>query len=273
MLPYYKKYSIIACIIGVAPSIVITTIYPLMTGTIMASTIGGLVLLFAIFAASMVVGFNIMERRAEAATGELLALYNDGCDPEALIGQGADVARNVTYPCREAGAWFMSYYAQALLDAGKADQAREVERGIRQSADLAKKPALRAGILVNLIPLADKLDGTAEALELIGQAQDLVRIDAGPVADERRAFLDSQEKVMKVRQDGDAAEAAKLDAGIRESGAYPMRIRVEAAWAEARACFKLGDAAGERGALNYVVDHGNKLALVPQARQRLASLG
>lgn len=273
MLPYFKKYSIIACIIGVAPALVVSTIYPMMTGVIMASSISGLLLLLAIFAVSMVLGFNIMERRAEAETNKLLALYNDQCDPQALIAQGAQVAASVTYPCREAGAWFMSYYAQALLDAGETDQAKVVAHGIRQSMELAKKPALKAGILVNLVPLADKLEGTEAALELTGQGLELVRADAGPVADERRAFLESQEKIMRVREAGDASAAAKLDAGIRESSAYPMRIRVEAAWAEARACYKLGDVAGERTALGFVADHGNKLALVPQAKQRLTTLG
>ena len=65
MLPYFKKYSILACVIGVVPGLVLTTVYPLFTGTIMASTIGGLLLLLAVFVMSMTVGVNLMERRAE----------------------------------------------------------------------------------------------------------------------------------------------------------------------------------------------------------------
>lgn len=272
MLPYYKKYSIIACIIGVAPSVIISTLYPLMTGTIMAASIGGLVMLFVIFALSMMIGFNSMERRAEQVTNKLLALYNDDCDPQLFLTQGASVAQNVAFPCKEAGAWFMSYYAQALLDAGEVDRARAVEKGLQESAQVAKKPQLKAGIIVNLIPLADKLDGTKDALSLIHAGLTFIQNDPTPIASERRAFLESQQKIMEVRMSGDATAAAELDEAIRKSEAYPMRIRVEAAWAEARAYFKTSNVMGERSALHFVIDHGNKLALVSQAQQRLAGL-
>ncbi|WP_251212270.1 hypothetical protein [Adlercreutzia murintestinalis] len=272
MLPYFKKYSIIACIIGVLPSVVVSTVYPMVTGSIMASTLGGLAVLLALFMVSMVLGFNIMERVAETRTNGLLALYNDACDPEALIAQGKEVAEAVSFPCRAAGAWYMAYYAQALLEEGKVDQARLIEQGLRQSIQAVKKPQQKAGILVNLIPLADKLDGTEEALALVGQGLALVSGDAGPVAVELRAFLESQEKIMRVRESGHAEDAARLDEAIRASDAYPMRIRVEAAWAEARAYYQLGDAAAERRSLAFVVDHGNRLALVAKAQQRLASV-
>lgn len=272
MLPYFRRYTILACVIGIVPGLVLSTVYPLFTGTIMAASLGGLLLLLAVFAMSMTIGVNLMERRAERETDALLALYNVECDPQALIEQGREVAARITFPCRDAGAWFMSYYAQAQLDAGRKEDARSIEQGLRQSMLAAKKPQAEAGILVNLIPLADKLDGTQAALELIERGLQLTDGDPSPVAAERRAFLESQRKIMEVRMTGDAAAAAKMDASIADSGAYPMRIRVEAAWAQARACFKLGDAAGERSALDLVVAHGNKLALVAQARQRLAAL-
>lgn len=272
MLPYYKKYSIIACIIGVAPSVIVSTIYPMVTGSIMASTFSGLVLLLAIFVVFMVFGFNIMERVAEAHTNKLLALYNDDCDPQALVAQGQSVAYVITFPCREAGAWYLSYYAQALLDTGDTEKARLIEKGLRQSVQAAKKPQQKAGILVNLIPLVDKLDGTDEALTLIGQGLALVADDHTPAGAERRSFLESQEKIMRVRESGNAQDAAKLDEAICASDAYPMRIRVEAAWAEARAYYRMNDAAAERRSLSFVVDHGNKLVLVGKAKERLSAL-
>lgn len=272
MLPYFKKYSIIACVIGVVPSLIITAIYPFLTGTIMAASIGGLLLLLAIFIVSMIVGVNVMERKAESDTAAMLSLYNNDCDPQALIDRGRAVAAAITFPCREAAAWFMSYYAQAMLDAGDKDGALQIERGIRESVQAAKNPQAKAGILVNLIPLSDKTEGTQAALELIREGLQLTRDDTTPAGSERRAFLESQEKIMNVRTSGDSAAAVQLDEGILSSNAYPMRIRVEAAWAQARAYFKLGDANGERKALDFVAANGNKLALVTQAKQRLASL-
>ncbi len=272
MLPYFKKYSILACVIGVVPGLVLTTVYPLFTGTIMASTIGGLLLLLAVFVMSMTVGVNLMERRAERETDALLALYNVDCDPQALVERGRALAANITFPCRDAGAWFMSYYAQALLDAGRTEDAKAIEQGLRQSMLAAKKPQAKVGILVNLVPLADKLDGTQAAMALIDEGLQLTAGDPTPVAAERRSFLESQQKIMQVREAGDAQAAASLDASIVGSDAYPMRIRVEAAWAQARAYFKLGDAARERSALDFVVRNGNALALVAQSRQRLAAL-
>ncbi|WP_165060282.1 MULTISPECIES: hypothetical protein [unclassified Adlercreutzia] len=273
MLPYFKKYSIIACVIGIAPSILVTTVYPLFTGTIMAASVGGLLLLFVIFFASLTLGVNMMERKAEKDTTDMLSLYNDKCDPQALIDKGKTVAANITFPCKDTGAWFMSYYAQAMLDVGNKDDALNVERGLRSSMQAAKKPQAKVGILVNLIPLVDKTGGTEQAMQLIQEGLQISEGDPSPIAATRRAYLTSQDKIMKVRASGDALEAVKMDESIIGSTEYPMRIRVEAAWAQARAYFRLADAAGERTALDFVIKHGNKLALVSQAQQRLSALG
>ncbi len=51
-----------------------------------------------------------------------------------------------------------------------------------------------------------------------------------------------------------------------------MRLRVESAWKLARLSYQEGDTATERTMLQFVVDHGNKLALVAPARKQLGEL-
>lgn len=237
----------------------------------MASSISGLLLLLAIFAVSMFVGVNAMEHVAQKKTNEVLDLYNAECDPEAFIAKGAPIADAVTFPCREAGAWYMSYYAQAELDAGNKDKAIEIEHQIQSSYEAAKNVRLKAGILVNLIQVVDKIDGNSEALKLINEGFSLTKGDMTPVGRERTAFLESQKKIMESRLAVNPENAFKIDSAVVKSNAYPMRIRVEAAWDQARQAYKMGNTPAETDALQFVVKNGNKLALVKKAKKQLQS--
>lgn len=272
MLPYYRKYQIIACIIAVVPALVATTAWPLATGQIMAASFAGLGAVLVIFFLSMMIGFKLMSGKADAETDALLSLYNDGCDPEALLAQGKTLAGAIAFPCKEAGAWFMGYYAQAALDAGDVDRARNISNGLRHSIDVAKTQAEKAGVLVNLVPLAEKMEPAQDVLALIDEGLSYAAQDPAPTAAQRRDFLESQKRMVQTRTAGDARAQADMDAAVRGSNAYPERIRVEAAFDEARACFKLGEKMQERACLEYVVSKGNKLALTARAKEMLAAV-
>ncbi len=273
MLIYFKKYVIAVCAIAIALPIIASTLWPLFTGQLMGASIAGLVFEFALFAVGFLVGYQIFERRAQRVVDGYLYLYNVDCNPQALISHGGQLASDIPFPCNASGAWFMDYFGQACLDVGDAERARAIEAGLRQSVAAAKKPDQKAEIILYLIPLVEKLGTLDEVKSLIDEAMGLVGAGGSPEDAQRRTYLENLLKLVDARRSGAYEELVKLDDSVVRAGANPLRIRVEHAWDAASACFKLGDEAGERTNLQFVVDHGGSLALVAQAKERLARLG
>ncbi len=272
MIIYFKKYTILVAVIAIALPVIVSTVWPLATGQIMAASIGGLALLFALFILGFLGGYAILERKAEGIVDGYIAKYNEACDPEAFITEGEQLARQITFPCNQIGSWFMGYYAQALLDVGKVDEVNAIAEGLRQSIDSAKKSIDKAGIAANLLPLTEKLADTDASLALVDEALGYCE-QAGPRGTSQlRDFFNSQKKVLDARKSGNQREIADLSERIRASAAYPTRIRVEYAWDEASAQYRLGDTAEERRCLEFVVSHGSKLALASKAQARLKQL-
>lgn len=272
MLIYFKKYVIAVCAIAIALPVIISTIWPFVTGQIMAASISGLLLEFALFAVGFMVGYQIFERRAERVVDGYLYLYNSDCNPQALIAHGGQLAHDISFPCNESGAWFMGCFAQACLEVGDIERARTIEAGLEDSISAAKKPSQKCGIILYLIPLVEKLGTLDEVEELIERAEKLNDTDRSEEAIQRRAFLESQRKIVHARREGDYHELVKLDESVVRSAAYPWRQRVEYAWDEASASYKLGDQEHERTCLDFVIRHGGSLALVAQAKERLSQL-
>lgn len=271
MIPYFKKYSIFVCIVAVALPIVVSTIWPLLTGHMMAASIGGLIGMFVLFILGLLLGYAIFERKAESVVDGYLAQYNEECDPEALVSEGSNLASAIQFPCNQIGSWFMGYYAQALLDIGQPGRAREIYDGLMTSYQASRKPTEKAGILANILPLSEKMDDVDTTLGLINEG--LALCDAGgknvaPLRD----FLFSQKRILDARKLGDQRVIGDLAEKVRSSAQYPMRLRVEYAWDEASADYRLGDLAEERRCLEFVVARGNKLALVAKAKDRLEKL-
>ncbi len=204
----------------------------------------------------------------------------DGGDPgavrDALLTDGdlgRAVADAITEPYDVTGAWFMTYYGQALLDAGKSDQARKVAEALRESVAAARKPQAKVGIIANAVPLVAKVDGPKAALDLVGEGLELAGGQDADPADSRVVFLRGQQRLRQAEAAGDDAELRSFYEKSVADAAVPERLRVESAWKLARLAFRSGDAATERRMLRYVVSHGGKLALVAPARKQLDALG
>lgn len=269
MLPYFKNYSIAVCVIAVAFPLIASTIYPLFTGHIMASSFYGFITLFVLFFLGLFIGFGIFETLAERKTESYLNAYNIDCDPEALVKEGAKLASDIPMPCNKNGSWFLGYYAQALLDTGNVEGAKKLREELTKSMDAMKSPAAKLGILVNILPLEEKIASEEDALKMVQEGFDLLeKVPSGrlvPIRD----FLSSQKKIFQVRSSDDQSARAQLDDSILANQNYPMRIRVEAAWDAASAYRRLDDMSAEKDRLDFVVKHGNKLLLAQRARQVL----
>lgn len=273
MLAYYKRYAIISCVVAVAVPLAVSTAYAAVTGKIMAASLDGLIVLLLLLFGTMVLMQGVFARRVDGRTAQLLALYNDDCDPEAFVEQGRAVADAITEPYDVTGSWFMTYYGQALLDAGKADQARKVAEALRESVAAARKPQAKVGIIANAVPLVAKVDGPKAALDLVGEGLELAGGQDADPADSRVVFLRGQQCLRQAEAAGDDAELRSFYEKSVADAAVPERLRVESAWKLARLAFRSDDAATERRMLRYVVGHGGKLALVAPARKQLDALG
>lgn len=272
MLPFYRRYVIAVCASAVVVSIVVSTIWAFVTGRVMASTIEGLLISLAVFFATLAISGRIFNNKATEETERLFALYNDRCDPEAFVNEAADLARAARETRGELSSWVMSYYAQALLDVGKPDAARAILSEQVQSVDALKKTSDQAAVVVNMVPLAMKLEEPPVVMALIDHGIELLADAADYASTERRTYLQGQREIMEARLAGDNERLVGLYERIRTSAAGPLRVRVERAWDEAQIHFRTGDAACERTCLAFVVEKGNKLALVAPARARLAAL-
>ena len=273
MLAYYKRYAIISCVVAVAVPLAVSTAYAAVTGKIMAASLDGLIVLLLLLFGTMVLMQGVFARRVDGRTAQLLALYNDDCDPEAFVEQGRAVADAITEPYDVTGSWFMTYYGQALLDAGKSDQARKVAEALRESVAAARKPQAKVGIIANAVPLVAKVDGPKAALDLVGEGLELAGGQDADPADSRVVFLRGQQRLRQAEAADDDAELRSFYEKSVADAAVPERLRVESAWKLARLAFRSGDAATERRMLRYVVSHGGKLALVAPARKQLDALG
>lgn len=272
MLPYFKKYVIGVCVIAIALPVVASTIWPLVTGQLMAATLGGLALELVLFFGGLFVGYQLFSRRADNVADGFVYLYNVDCQPEAFLTHGKSLAEAITFPCTDQGAWYMGFYAQACLDAGRKDEAARIEEGLRQSIAAQKNSAQRCGVIIALIPLVEKTGTLPQVQELIQEGLKAIEGDARPAAAVQREYLMSHEKVVQARVAQDFSKLVALDESVVQSNAYPMRIRVEFAWDAASASFKLGNTEDEQRLLRFIVDHGGSLMLVNQAKKRLEAL-
>lgn len=272
MLPYFKKHVIAVCAIAVALPVIASMIWPLFTGSVIASSVTGMILQFVLFFGGLLVAYRIFERHDERMVEDWLRLYNVDCDPEAFLRAAAPLAAAITFPCNAQAAWFLGYYAQALLDAGRHDEARAIEEGLRESIQAQKKPLARSEVISTLIPLVEKTGTLSDAKGLIDEGLDLISRDGGEDAAVQRAHLESQLKLIDARMRRDFDELLALDRSVVASSSYPMRLRVELAWDGASASYKMGDVAEERELLDFICQHGGGLALVDHARKRLDAL-
>lgn len=272
MLTYFKGYTIGICVIAVALPVITSTLWPIFTGQMMAASLAGMVMMFVLFAVGMAIGYFIFSRLADSKVQKWIDEYNNKCDPDLLISQGAQIASQIAYPCNQPSSWFMGYYGQALLDSGNSQFAKNILGGLRLSIDASKTPIEKAGILVNFLPLDQKIDGAKKALGVVEEGLSYCKEAKSPQAASYDDFLKSQQRILEGITSGNVDTATAICEKIKTDPAYPLRLRVEYSWIEASKLYGTDDIAKETSCLDFVVRNGNKLVLVEKAKKRLSDL-
>ena len=271
MFQFNRKYMFMATGAGLIVTALVQTIYSLVTHQALAATLPGLALSLALFIVVTAFAATHFSKRANDDADNLISLYDDLCDPQAFADRGKATAHAMTVPYDASSAWFMSYYAQALLDIGVTKNAQEIERAMYESVAASKKVEEQAQIVTNLVPLSLKVLGPVETLPIIEMGLNLLKQGPALKLAPAIAFLENQQVIVKAQVDGDDEKLLRFYSSTRLNPDVPLRIRVEQAWDEARIHYRRGDSAAERACLEFVIENGNKLALVSAARSRLAA--
>lgn len=265
MVTYFKKYIAYIVLIAFAAPTLACLVYASITGQVMLEPLWGKIVAVVLLIVALVLAFMGFEKKTEAKSAGWIRLYNQQCEPEALINRGRDLAANISFPCNEEGAWFMGYYAQALLDVGEVAQARRIEQGLRLSIEQAKKPLQKVRILVNLIQIVEKTGTLEDSLELVDKGLQILGDEKGSAAEQRRNFLISQRKIVLARMSENQHTIIEVDEAVKRSEHYPRRVRVEYAFDEALSYDAVGDLRRERENLIFVMENGNQMSIVKQA--------
>lgn len=267
------RYIVIASGLAIVVTAVVQTIYTAATGQAMSSTLPGLAVSCLLFIVVMLATYVYFGRRNGANVDALVSLYDDGCDPRAFVDGSAGYVEKMTVPYDAEASWFMSYYAQALLDLGEAKQAQQIEQSMYDSIRSAGLVETQAKIIVNLVPLVVKVLGPADAVPVIQKGLDLLESgQCGADAAEFEAYLVNQLALARAAASQDDVLLERFYFSTRRNEVLPLRIRVEQAWEEAKIHYRKGETAKEAECLEFVVQNGNKLALVKPATDRLLAI-
>ncbi|RDB62290.1 hypothetical protein C1878_08165 [Gordonibacter sp. 28C] len=272
MLPYFKKYLFAAYALSVLIPVASLAAFSVVMGGNVVKTLPGLFSSLMLFVACLYAMPRIMGQMADRKADALVSLYNDACDPPAFLEQAEKPAGAVKTPYTEAGSWFLSFYALALADEDRAEEAARIGESMRLSAVQAQDPKVRAALLVNMEPVVLRLLGAQAALGAVEEAERLLAGAQDAESAQRRNFLAWERGVLEARLAGDDGALAEKLAHVRPQAAYPLRMRVLAAADEAAVHRRRGDVAQERECLRFVAEHGNRLPAVAAAQERLAEL-
>lgn len=272
MLPYVKNYLIKTYVLSPLPALVFVVVATLATGRSVLFEPWGLLTAVALV---MLGTFFVGKWMADAAIDEatrLVNLFSNGCDPQAFVDGGSSIASRMRPPFDEGASWYASYYCLALLDIGRAREAAKFADDLRISVDKARKPAMRAAICLHLEPPVRRLLGAEAALKVLDQAETDFNAANVPEGNDHRRYIAGERSILLAQRDGDDERLAELLSCVRQASAGEQRARVEAAWEEAGAERRLGHADRERSCLGFVVERGNLLSCVREARARLDEL-
>lgn len=272
MLPYFRNYVLVAYILAIVVPVGLVTVLSWILGFYLVSTVPGLIFAIVAVIASLLIAKKVVTKLVDRKSDKLISLYNDDCDPAAFLEKARPIVENIRSPYDEAGSWFLSYYALALDDIGKQDEATHIVRAMLSDARAAANPSLKAAILVNIEPLVFHLFGAKRALEVVEEAQEILSEFSNEDSESRLSFLEWEHSVLLALYDNDNESLVRKLKTIRYTNTYPLRMRVNDALLESSAHKAQGDLAQERECLEFIVEKGNKLSAVELAKSRLAEL-
>lgn len=270
MLQYFPKMKLTAFAIGCGIPVAIALIFWFGFGGSIGMSFAGMVVL-ALLIFGPILTFNVFNRRADARFEALMDLYNDQCDPQGFIDQAQPLVSRFTEPYGAFEAWFLSFYALALLDVDRTEEAAKIGKNMQDFALATEDSDEKLSLLVNILPLVLRLFGPQAGLNVIRQAQEIIGENPTPNNANRANYLESQRLMVEAVENNDAAYLLERCKSIRENefGGQQMRVRVLEAEKEAQIRELQGDHAGARECWEFIIENGNGLPCVREARKHV----
>ncbi len=277
MLAYFKNYRATCYAISFGVPIVVIGVLWLAFGiNLMSGIYGGIVFLVCMLLLMFITG-RYFSNRAEREAEEALAQYNEKCDPAAFREQGKQAAAAIYEECyakgtTELGAWFLAPFALACVDTDSAQDAQMMEQMMLERIPVGASNSDRAGILINVEPLTLRLHGAKDALALAREAQELLAGDESGEAKDKIAFLNFEISLLESLVNNEVDKLKGLFESVVVAASTPQRIRVLDYDALGGILAGQGDIEGARNAYQFVIDNGNKLPVVNEARVKIERL-
>ena len=145
VLPYFKRYEIAACAIAVAIPLVVVFIWSAIEGRAMGFTAAGAGTSVVLLLAGLFIFTRVFARAAQAKLEKLVSLYNDDCDAMAFLEGSSKIAESAEPPLGELPAWFLSFYACALINVDRKSDAAKFGLMIQDSVKDAPTDEAKTG--------------------------------------------------------------------------------------------------------------------------------
>ena len=266
MLTYFKRYEILACVAAVAVPLVVVNAWSLVTGQAMGFTAAGAAVSVVLLLGGLFVFTRLFAGMAQNKAEALVSLYNDGCDAKAFVEGGEKIAASASTPLNELSAWYLSFYANALIDLGKRNEAAKIGLMLQESVQDAPDDATRLALYADLVPLVGALFGPQKVSELANEALMLPADAADEVAAQRRSYLEWARAVANAKLTHGTDSLLANYRVIWNNPEQCMRLRVEYAHHEGKLHEALGNAEAARGCMRFAADNGKDLPAAQEAR-------
>lgn len=266
MLTYFKRYEILACVASVAVPLVVVNVWSLAAGQAIGFTAAGAAVSVVLLLGGLFVFTRLFSGMAQNKAESLVSLYNDGCDAKGFVEGGEKIAASASAPLNELSAWYLSFYANALIDLGRRGEAAKIGLLLQESVQDAPNDATRLALYADLVPLVGALFGPKKVSELANEALALRVDEADEVASQRRSYLEWACAVADARLSHNTDSLLANYRIIWSNADQCMRLRVEYAAREGKLHESLGHVEAARGCMRFAADNGRDLPAAIEAR-------
>ncbi|MCL1796810.1 MAG: hypothetical protein FWG24_00590 [Eggerthellaceae bacterium] len=268
-----RKYLLLYYVLSLLPAAIFLVGSFINAGGLSFMSAWTLLIVLLLVAAASLSSARILNNKAAKYFKQLLLLLNRECDPHRLLEEGRDLASRIKAPFNEWGSLFMGSWALAYLEIGNRARAKEVLDSMRQSAQASKRPREAGNICLNMHEPIKRLYGVDLALRCLAEAESFVhRVPLNPEFADSIKYIAEERALDLAERDEDDTVLLVVTNDILQSNRSCTRLQVQAAFSKAGAYRRLGDKESERRWLGFVIENGNRLQVVEEARARLVAL-
>lgn len=266
VLTYFKRYEIAACAIAVAIPLVVVFIWSTIEGRAMGFTAAGAGVSVVLLLAGLFVFTRVFARAAQAKLEKLVSLYNDDCDVAAFLEGSSKIAESAEPPLGELPAWFLSFYACALINVDRKSEAAKFGLMIQDSVKDTPTDEAKIALYADLVPLVKSLFDNNRVIALIDEALSLPNLGDDIITQQRRAYLSWSREVAQAELAHDESKLIGLYRSIWDNHDQCTRLRVLYAAKEGELHAAAGNRDAAAGCMRFVADNGKDLPAAQTAR-------